>query len=105
VLDLVDPVEPDGRAARVGMQGGMYPMGRGDMCQKYRLACLGGNGHIAAAGGLCELRTMARATSESSNDVTIYLVEEDFGQHGRAYAETDTAEADRESIIRNFLSG
>jgi hypothetical protein len=37
--------------------------------------------------------------------VTVYLVEEDFGRNGRAYLETDTAEADRETIIRNFISG
>jgi hypothetical protein len=37
--------------------------------------------------------------------VTVYLVEEDFGRNGRAYLETDTAAADRETIIRNFISG
>jgi hypothetical protein len=37
--------------------------------------------------------------------VTVYLVEEDFGQNGRAYLETDTAAPDRETIIRNFISG
>ncbi len=47
---------------------------------------------------------MARPTSDL-NDVTVYLVEEDFGQRGRAYLETDAAEADRETIIRNFISG
>jgi hypothetical protein len=35
----------------------------------------------------------------------VYLVEEDFGQRGRAYLETDAAQADRETIIRNFISG
>jgi hypothetical protein len=39
------------------------------------------------------------------NDVTAYLVIEDFGQLGRAFLETDLAEADREAIVRNFLSG
>jgi hypothetical protein len=48
---------------------------------------------------------MARPASDLPNDVTVYLVEEDFGQLGRAYLETDTAEADRETIVRNFISG
>jgi hypothetical protein len=48
---------------------------------------------------------MARPASDIPNDVTVYLVEEDFGQRGRAYLETDAAEADRETIIRNFISG
>ena len=38
-------------------------------------------------------------------DVTVYLVVNDFGQLGKAYVETDIAEADREAIIRNFISG
>jgi hypothetical protein len=29
----------------------------------------------------------------------------DFGRNGRAYLETDTAEADRGTIIRKFISG
>jgi hypothetical protein len=48
---------------------------------------------------------MARTASDYPNDVTVYLVEEDFGRNGRAYLETDAAEADRETIIRNFISG
>ena len=48
---------------------------------------------------------MAGPASDQANDVTVYLVEEDFGQNGRAYLETDTAAADRETIIRNFISG
>ena len=39
------------------------------------------------------------------DDVTVYLVTEDFGPLGRAVLETDLAEADRETIIRNFISG
>jgi hypothetical protein len=42
---------------------------------------------------------------EPSDDVTVYLVLEDFGHLGRAFLETDIAEADRETIIRNFISG
>ena len=41
----------------------------------------------------------------NGNDVTAYLVIEDFGPLGRGYVETDLAEADRETIIRNFISG
>jgi len=40
-----------------------------------------------------------------SDDITVYLVLNDNGKLGLAYVETDPAEADRESIIRNFLSG
>jgi hypothetical protein len=29
----------------------------------------------------------------------------DFGQFGRAFVETDIAEADRETIVRNFITG
>jgi hypothetical protein len=42
---------------------------------------------------------------EYSDDVTVYLVVNDFGSLGRAFVETDIAEADRETVIRNFLRG
>ena len=48
---------------------------------------------------------MARLVSDYPHDVTVFLVEEDFGHLGRAYRETDAAEADRERIVRNFISG
>jgi hypothetical protein len=48
---------------------------------------------------------MARPLPERSDDITVYLVLNDYGKLGSAYVETDPAEADRESIIRNFLSG
>jgi hypothetical protein len=35
----------------------------------------------------------------------VYLVLNDHGQFGIAYEETDPAEADRETIIRNFQTG
>jgi hypothetical protein len=38
------------------------------------------------------------------DDVTVYLVVNDYGKLGRAFVETDIAEADRETVIRNFLS-
>lgn len=40
-----------------------------------------------------------------NDDVTIYLVLEDFGPLGRAILETDLADADRGTIVRNFISG
>ena len=46
-----------------------------------------------------------RRVSEPSDDVTVYLVLNDHGQFGIAYDETDPAEADRETIICNFLTG
>jgi hypothetical protein len=75
------------------------------MWQIYRLAQYAGNRQIAAVGALVSLRIMARTAPDYSNDITVYLVEEDFGRNGRAYLETDAAEADRETIIRNFISG
>jgi len=40
-----------------------------------------------------------------ADDVTAYLVIEDFGPLGRAFVETDLGAADRETIIRNLISG
>ena len=51
------------------------------------------------------LRVMDRPVSDYPDDVTVYLVVNDFGKFGKAYVETDVAEADREAIIRNFISG
>src|SRR3979409_762853 len=48
---------------------------------------------------------MPRRLPQPSDDVTAYLVLNDHGQFGIAYVETDPAEADRETVIRNFLSG
>jgi hypothetical protein len=50
-----------------------------------------------------ELRIMPPLHPE--NDVTAYLVIEDFGHLGRAYRETDLAEADHDTIVRNMISG
>ena len=38
-------------------------------------------------------------------DVTVYIVLNDFGPLGRAYVETDEAQADEAAIIENILSG
>jgi hypothetical protein len=48
---------------------------------------------------------MSRPASEYPDHVTVYLVLNDHGQFGIAYDETHPAEADRETIIRNFLTG
>jgi hypothetical protein len=39
------------------------------------------------------------------NDVTAYIVVEDFGHLGRAFRETDLSEADHDTIVRNIISG
>jgi hypothetical protein len=39
------------------------------------------------------------------DDVTVYLVVNDYGKFGRAFVETDIAEADRETVLRNFVTG
>jgi hypothetical protein len=40
-----------------------------------------------------------------SRDGTVYLVLDDFGQLGRAYRETDPAEADRKTVVADLMSG
>jgi hypothetical protein len=52
--------------------------------------------------GLCELRTMPRRLPD---DVTVYLVVNDFRKLGRAFFATDFAGSDRETVLRGFLSG
>jgi hypothetical protein len=39
------------------------------------------------------------------NDVTAYIVIEDFGDMGRAFRERDLAEANHNTIVRNMISG
>jgi hypothetical protein len=50
-----------------------------------------------------ELRTLPPLNPE--NDVTVYLVVEDFGHLGQAFRETDIAEADFDTMVRNIISG
>jgi hypothetical protein len=50
-----------------------------------------------------ELRTVPPLYPE--DDVTVYIVVEDFGQFGRAFREADLAEADLGTIVRNMISG
>ncbi|WP_024576556.1 MULTISPECIES: hypothetical protein [unclassified Afipia] len=40
-----------------------------------------------------------------SGDVTVYIVEDDFGRIGRAYRETDVEKADLETTIQNLITG
>jgi hypothetical protein len=47
---------------------------------------------------------MPRRVPELSDYVTVYLVLNDY-RTGLAYVETAVGEADRETVIRNFLSG
>jgi hypothetical protein len=35
----------------------------------------------------------------------LYFVLCDFGKYGQAYVETDPGQADRETILRNFIAG
>ena len=45
------------------------------------------------------------APGQPASDVTVHIVLNDFGDLGRAYVETDEAEADEATIIENILSG
>ena len=36
---------------------------------------------------------------------TVYIVEDDFGHIGRVFSETDAAHPDRETTLRDLLSG
>jgi hypothetical protein len=38
-------------------------------------------------------------------DRDVYLVLDDFGHRGRAWRETDEAETDRETLVRDLLAG
>ena len=39
------------------------------------------------------------------NDTDVYIVVEDFGANGRSFLQTDIAQADRDTVLRNFISG
>jgi hypothetical protein len=51
------------------------------------------------------MRKQSNLVPEPHLDETVYLVLNDFDRLGTAYVETDTAEADLETITRNFLRG
>ena len=45
-------------------------------------------------------------TAPAYNSVTTYIVLNDFGPNlGRAYVETDEAQADQKSIVENMITG
>ena len=50
-----------------------------------------------------ELRILPPLNPE--NDVTVYIVVEDFGDLGRSFRETDLAGADLGTIVHNMISG
>ena len=45
------------------------------------------------------------ALAPGEPDVTVHIVLNDFGELGRAYVETDQAEADEATIVENILGG
>jgi hypothetical protein len=45
--------------------------------------------------GVREYRAMPRPVSEYPDNMTVYLVVNEYGQHGRSFVETDIAEAGR----------
>jgi hypothetical protein len=50
-----------------------------------------------------ELRTLPPLNPE--NDVAVYIVVEDYGDLGQAFRETDIAEADFDTMVRDIISG
>src|SRR5262245_31441220 len=50
-------------------------------------------------------RTPPLAPGKLTEDVTVHIVLNDFGRLGRAYVETDEAEADEWTIVSNIVSG
>jgi len=45
------------------------------------------------------------APRQTADDVMVYIVLNDFGELGRAYVETDEAEADETTIVRKIVNG
>jgi hypothetical protein len=52
--------------------------------------------------GEASQRSRARSVP---NDVTVNLIREDFGHRARGYVKADAADADLETVVRNFISG
>jgi hypothetical protein len=50
-------------------------------------------------------RSPPLAPGAPQHDVTVHIVVDDFGELGRAYRETDEAEADERTIIDDILTG
>jgi hypothetical protein len=49
--------------------------------------------------------TLTPLVPDKNSDVTVQIVLNDFGHLGRAYVETDEAEADEATIVENILTG
>jgi hypothetical protein len=107
VLDLVNPIGPGGRLDRTRRDTGGHEAA-GDLGNEHAanlLACpILRQRPDCRCGGTCELAYHGPPTAYFPPR-RHHLPRRDFGRNGRAYLETDTAEADRETIIRNFISG
>lgn len=55
--------------------------------------------------GVCAMDKSSPPLVPGQADVDVYLVLDNFGRLGRAYRETDEAEADRQTIIGNLITG
>ena len=51
------------------------------------------------------MRTPPLAPGKLTDDVTVHIVLNDFGKLGRAYIETDEAQADEWTIVSNIANG
>jgi hypothetical protein len=51
------------------------------------------------------MRTRNPPLVPDEQNVTVYIVLNDFGQLGRSYLETDEAEADEKTVVSNIISG
>src|SRR5215211_4928180 len=55
--------------------------------------------------GVSVMRTTMTPPLAPSRNGTVYLVLDDFGEFGRAYRETQEAQADRQTVLADLLSG
>jgi hypothetical protein len=87
------------------MQGAMKPEAGGTTGIPFRISTrFAGRESLECHGRVfVELRIVPPLNPE--NDVTVYIVVEDFGDFGKAYRETDLAEADLGTIVHNLISG
>jgi hypothetical protein len=98
-----------------GPGAGMRRAHRGQDCPITRAAWEGGAQRGAASRGMASTAPACRqrrpfwscvsCPSVPENDVTAYIVVEDFGDLGRAFRETDLTEADFDTMVRNIISG
>jgi hypothetical protein len=51
------------------------------------------------------MRTRIPSLVPDEQNVTVYIVLNDFGQLGRSYLETDEAKADEKTVVSNIISG